>query len=136
MVLRTRRLDSANPTEQPTHTRRTSTTLRTGPIGAPRASEVKEVLVTLRTRLEAQLKDGDDHDPAMVRALHGNIRSQLEQISEALGRIDDGKYGTCAECLKPIEADRLVIRPYSTLCMGCQNRQDRAKGARSASIVP
>lgn len=136
MVLRTRRLDSADLTEQPAYTPRTSATLHTGPVGAPRASEVKEVLVTLRTRLEAQLKDRDDHDPVMVRALHGNIRSQLEQINEALGRIDAGKYGICAECLKSIEADRLVIRPYSTLCMGCQNRHDRAKGARSASIVP
>ena len=136
MVLRTRRQDSATPTDQPTHTPRTSTTHPGGPIGAPKASEVKEVLLTLRTRLEAQLKDGDDYDPVMVRALHGNIRCQLEQINEALARIGEGKYGICAECFKPIEADRLVIRPYSTLCMGCQNRQDRTKGARPLSIVP
>ncbi len=134
MVLKTRRQDSATGTTPSTHA--ANTTLTCGPVGAPRASEVKEVLLTLRGRLEAQLKDGDDYDPATVRALRGNIRCQLEQINEALSRIDEGKYGICAECLKPIEADRLVIRPYSTLCMGCQNRQDRSKSARpSFSII-
>ncbi len=128
MVLKTRRQDSATRTTRSTRT--ADTTLIGGPVGAPRASEVSEVLLTLRSRLEAQLEDGDDYDPAMLRAMRGNIRCQLEQINVALARIDEGKYGVCAECLKPIEADRLVIRPHSTLCMGCQNRQERSKSAR------
>jgi DnaK suppressor protein len=88
---------------------------------------VREVLNSLRSRLAVQLEDGDDHDPVMLRALRGNIRSQLEQIDTALQRIDDGKYGICANCVRPIEADRLVVRPYSTLCLDCQNRLDRGK---------
>lgn len=115
MVLRTKRQGSANSTDL------------YGPAGAPKASDVREVLLTLRSRLEAQLESGDDHDPVMVRALRGNIRCQLQQISHALARIEEGKYGICANCLKLIEADRLVVRPYSTLCMDCQNRQDRGK---------
>jgi RNA polymerase-binding transcription factor DksA len=98
-----------------------------GPVGAPKASHVREVLNSLRSRLAVQLEDGDDHDPVMLRALRGNIRSQLEQIDTALQRIDDGKYGICANCVRPIEADRLVVRPYSTLCLDCQNRLDRGK---------
>ncbi len=128
MVLKMRRQDSATGTTPSSHTAHTM--LTGGPIGAPRASEVKEVLLTLRSRLEARLEDADDYDPAMVRAMRGNVRCQLEQINEALSRIDEGKYGICAECLKPIEADRLVMRPYSTLCSGCQNRRERDKSAR------
>jgi RNA polymerase-binding transcription factor DksA len=134
MVPRTRRQDSGSPvtnTYDPTNTvTPVMPVMPDGPVGAPKAREVKDVLLMLRSRLELQLEDGDDYDPAMVRALRGNIRCQLEQINEALTRIDAGKYGVCATCLKPIEADRLVVRPYSTLCMGCQNSQDRGKGAR------
>jgi len=101
-----------------------------GPAGAPRASHVREVLNSLRSRLEVQLDDGDDHDPVMLQALRGNIRAQLEQIDAALQRINEGKYGICANCVRPIEADRLVVRPYSTLCLDCQNRLDRGKLAR------
>ncbi len=131
MVLQTRRQDNATQT---THisdlTNTVNPVIPDGPVGAPKASEVKDVLLVLRSRLELQLGDEDEDDPAMLRALRGNTRCQLEQINEALSRIDEGKYGVCTTCLKPIEADRLVVRPYSTLCMACQNSQDRSKGAR------
>jgi RNA polymerase-binding transcription factor DksA len=100
-----------------------------GPVGAPKASHVKDVLVALKDRLEIQLENEDDHDPALVRALRSNIRLQLEQINVALTRIEDGKYGVCTGCLTQINADRLVARPYSTLCIDCQGRQDRGKSA-------
>jgi DnaK suppressor protein len=101
-----------------------------GPVGAPKASHVKEVLAGLRDRLEVQLDDENDHDPALVRAIRSNIRCQLEQINEALTRIEEGKYGVCSGCLTQINADRLVARPYSTLCIDCQGRQDRGMAAQ------
>jgi RNA polymerase-binding transcription factor DksA len=52
---------------------------------------------------------------------------QLKQINEALVRIEEGNYGICANCLTMIAAERLVARPYSTLCMDCQNRRARSK---------
>ena len=128
------------------------------PMGAPKPSHVRELLLTLKTRLEAQLygngaaehawSDGNNgiseklvladmadtavdlHDTVVERAVQDNIIHQLEQVNETLTRIDDGKYGICADCLKPIAADRLVVRPFSTLCMGCQNQRDRGKLAR------
>jgi DnaK suppressor protein len=128
------------------------------PTGAPKPSHVRELLLTLKTRLEAQLngngatehtssagKNGmsdklvltdmadtaaDLHDTVVERALQDNITCQLEQVNETLTRIDEGKYGICTNCLQPIAADRLVVRPFSTLCMGCQNQRDRGKLAR------
>ena len=128
------------------------------PVGAPKPSHVRELLLTLKTRLEAQLYGNgagkhadatringmadrpvisdmadtaaDIHDTVVDRAVQGNIARQLEQVNETLSRIDDGKYGICANCLKPIAADRLVVRPFATLCMDCQNQLDRGKLAR------
>jgi RNA polymerase-binding transcription factor DksA len=124
MVLCTRRPDSATNAN-------VNHINQVGHVGGPKASHVKEVLLTLKARLETQLESDDDRDVAMVRALQANIHSQLGQINEALAQIEQGKYGICTNCLTPIEADRLVIRPYSTLCMNCQNRKERASTAHS-----
>ena len=115
MVYRTRRQNWA-----------TNTSLD-GRSGIPKASDVKEVLVTLRDRLEAQLENGEDGDSVLVRNLRDNMRDQLKQINEALVRIEAGKYGICADCLTMITAALLVARPYSTLCMDCRNRRERGR---------
>ena len=49
---------------------------------------------------------------------------QKIQIEEALERIADGAYGTCAGCGKPIEPGRLEIIPYAIYCINCQKEQE------------
>lgn len=51
-------------------------------------------------------------------------REQLEQINQALQRIDDGSYGLCKDCHEPIPQERLEILPYALLCVRCQSRQE------------
>jgi len=48
-----------------------------------------------------------------------NTRRLLEQVEEALRRIDAGTYGICAECGIAIPAERLNTLPYTTLCVEC-----------------
>lgn len=52
-------------------------------------------------------------------------REQLEQINQALQRIEDGTYGLCNECHEPIPAERLEILPYALLCVRCQSQLER-----------
>jgi len=49
----------------------------------------------------------------------------LRNVSEALGRITDGSYGTCADCEDEISPRRLRALPWATLCLSCQERADR-----------
>jgi DnaK suppressor protein len=49
--------------------------------------------------------------------LEENAGHLLVEIEAALGRIDDGTYGTCASCGKPIAVERLEAIPYATLCI-------------------
>jgi DnaK suppressor protein len=51
-------------------------------------------------------------------------REQLEQINQALQRIEDGSYGLCNECKEPIPPERLEALPYALLCVRCQSRQE------------
>lgn len=44
----------------------------------------------------------------------------LKEIHDALGRIDEGKFGTCELCGKEITEERLEAIPYTRLCMDCE----------------
>ena len=52
---------------------------------------------------------------------------QLEEIDEALLRIELGEYGLCEECGQPIELDRLEAVPYARLCETDARRADATK---------
>lgn len=41
---------------------------------------------------------------------------RLTNIENALGRIEDGSFGTCTQCNGPIEEDRLQANPAATTC--------------------
>ena len=41
------------------------------------------------------------------------------QIRKALTRVRLGTYGTCEDCGKMIDTDRLMIYPEATLCVAC-----------------
>jgi RNA polymerase-binding protein DksA len=49
----------------------------------------------------------------------------LRNIQGALARIDDGAFGTCANCEEPIGQNRLVAVPWTPFCIRCQETADR-----------
>ena len=67
------------------------------------------------------------------RELSMNIVSSeqelLYQIDDALKRLDDGSYGICSQCNKPITMSRLKAVPYASLCIACQRVKEQ-KGRR------
>ena len=44
---------------------------------------------------------------------------EAADIRAAIQRIDDGKYGTCANCGAEIAEARLLALPTATLCINC-----------------
>lgn len=50
-------------------------------------------------------------------SLSNNIKDLLEKIEHALHRMDEGKYGLCERCGKPIEKARIKALPYAALCI-------------------
>ena len=49
--------------------------------------------------------------------LEENAERLLGEIDTALRRIDDGTYGMCVACGRPIDAERLEAVPWATLCL-------------------
>jgi DnaK suppressor protein len=54
---------------------------------------------------------------------------RLEEISAALTRIENGSYGRCEECQRPIGRERLEALPYTRLCVDCARRQEEEQPA-------
>jgi len=44
----------------------------------------------------------------------------LQQIEDALERMDRGEYGVCEECGANIPVGRLELLPYTAFCVQCQ----------------
>jgi DnaK suppressor protein len=49
----------------------------------------------------------------------------LEQIDAALEKLDDGTYGICESCDKPIPHARLEALPFAGLCVNCQREKEQ-----------
>ena len=97
----------------------------------------KQNLLTLKNEYETRIDKIEDHiqnpqddlnehwdDQAisyrqndMRKNLMGEARQSLIYVDNALSRIENGTYGECEVCSKPIEEKRLEALPYATLCM-------------------
>jgi DnaK suppressor protein len=54
--------------------------------------------------------------------------AELDQVREALRRIDDGSYGVCLDCGDTIIERRLLAVPTARYCASCQ--ADHERGCR------
>ena len=64
-------------------------------------------------------------DRELDDTLEENAELVVHEIDDALARLEDGTYGTCAVCGRPIPEDRLAAIPYATLCIEDRRRQER-----------
>jgi DnaK suppressor protein len=111
---------------------------------------IREGLVAEREQLIEQVREldaeadvknwregGFDDDPAdagsasfereTAQSLSRHTRKLLEQIDDALRRMDAGTYGVCERCGERIEPERLEALPYAQLCMDCKRRDETGR---------
>lgn len=111
---------------------------------------IREGLVVERAGLLAQVEDlnaeadvnnwregGFDDDPAdagsasfereTAQSLSNHARKLLEEIDDALRRMDAGTYGKCENCGQRIELERLEALPYARLCLECKRRDETGR---------
>ena len=73
-------------------------------------------------RADANSQDDIDLSLLQMRA------ETLTRIDAALGRLDAGKYGSCAECAKEITERRLRALPFAVRCQACEERREEEHG--------
>ena len=78
-----------------------------------------------RTKNNSSEEDLDEqvgHFESEVKATF--VKKQMVEFRKALARIKIGKYGICEKCKKPIDTDRLAIKPETTLCLSCEKNEE------------
>ena len=104
------------------------------------------------TDMRQEDRNGDFPDPTDRASLESDRnfllrikdreRKLVMKVKEALDRIDNGTFGICESCGKPISEKRLMVRPVTTLCIECktelenQERKERLRGTKSKGSFP
>jgi DnaK suppressor protein len=60
-------------------------------------------------------------------SLVNNLRDLMDRIDKALAKINEGTYGLCDRCGKPIEKLRLKALPYANLCIKDKQAEERVR---------
>ena len=104
----------------------------------------KKILLTERERLlnnskesiknEINISTDDLPDEADLAAseinqsitfeLRNRERTMIAKINTAIAKIQQGSFGLCEFCEETIEKRRLEARPFSTLCVSCQEQSE------------
>ena len=75
---------------------------------------------------------GEESELDTTRSTALNLASRqsqlIEEIDDALRRIDDGSYGQCAVCGKPIDEERLKALPTAKYDAACQAALEASRG--------
>ena len=93
-----------------------------------RRAELQARLGRIESELEEPLSEDfaeqavEREDDEVLEDLGAAGQQEIRAIDAALGRIEDGTYGTCERCGRPISAGRLEARPTARTCIDCAAR--------------
>ncbi len=69
----------------------------------------------------------DYYERELAMGLSETERMRLQEVEEALERIDNGTYGKCESCGDLIAGPRLEALPFAKLCVACKAKQEQNK---------
>ncbi len=79
---------------------------------------------------EEEAAEAADLEKRLV--LEKRTRDLFAEVEHALHKFEDGTYGLCDACGKPIDPARLEALPQASLCLSCKALQSKdAKGKLS-----
>jgi DnaK suppressor protein len=103
----------------------------------------REIQLDVQEGREGEAGDGrdtydiasDERDREINLLLGDRDRKKLEQVDEALRRLDAGEYGECEECGGEIALGRLEAMPFSRLCVTCQGEFEQTQRTMQSDMV-
>ena len=70
----------------------------------------------------------DNFEHEFTLGLIENEEEELREIDQALERLENGLFGSCETCTKPIPKSRLKVIPYARLCIECKQEEESGGG--------
>jgi len=125
---------------------------------ATKIDELRRALETRREEIQAEIdrmavelqsvgRDQDDEKGSLgnhladdgsnvmeaerLSTISGDLGDILAQVNAALERMDEGTYGLCQRCGKPINPERLEAFPYVAYDIDCQTLLERENALRA-----
>ncbi|TKB46826.1 TraR/DksA family transcriptional regulator [Thalassotalea mangrovi] len=62
---------------------------------------------------------GERENDEVLNALEVEAKIEIQQLSNAITRIENGSYGICQDCGEDIATERLKVQPAATKCIRC-----------------
>jgi DnaK suppressor protein len=110
-------MDSARPAD----------TTETAAVLRAKKAEIEQQLGVLETKPTDQgsisfgKRVGEGTSMAVDRlsqvAVHDKLQLTLVDVDRAMAKLEDGSYGSCDVCGRPVGAERLEALPWATLCV-------------------
>jgi DnaK suppressor protein len=69
-------------------------------------------------------KAANSYTKEFLFSLSNAERELVNQVDEALARIDDRRFGVCVLCEEEMNLKRLEAVPWARLCISCQQKQE------------
>jgi len=69
-------------------------------------------------------KAANSYTKEFLFSLSNSERNTLQQVDDALARIEARRYGVCAACEDDMNLKRLEAVPWARLCLSCQEKQE------------
>lgn len=91
---------------------------------ADQSEDMKNLVKTVESGDEADVA-ADVIDRQLLTSIGTQDASRLQQIENALDRINQDKYGRCIKCGKEIPEERLEVLPYALMCIQCASAEER-----------
>ncbi|MEV7125007.1 TraR/DksA C4-type zinc finger protein [Streptomyces sp. NPDC093260] len=92
-----------------------------------RQEQLQQIAAAATSRADALLQHRADGQVEVRVKLAASARMVLADVEAALARLDDGSYGACHLCRRPIARERLEIVPQARYCARCQQVREAGR---------
>jgi RNA polymerase-binding transcription factor DksA len=92
-----------------------------------RGDQLRQIAASATSRAEALLEQRAASQVEVRVKLAASARMVLADVEAALARMDDGSYGACHRCHRPIARERLEIVPQARYCARCQQVREAGR---------
>ncbi|MFF3691647.1 TraR/DksA family transcriptional regulator [Streptomyces sp. NPDC002187] len=92
-----------------------------------RQEQLQQIAGTATPRTDALLARQATSQIEVRVKLAASARMVLADVEAALTRMDDGRYGACHLCRRPINRERLMIVPQARYCARCQQVREAGR---------
>jgi DnaK suppressor protein len=86
-----------------------------------RADQIRSREESVADTEDLSTQNSNSHQQLSILEVRNQMRLQLDA---ALQRLEEGAYGLCENCQKPISEERLKALPFARRCIDCQRHAE------------